>query len=136
MGCGAAAAELCLKGAGGRRPRDGSAPRPGGLPPASPASQPVGPWSVFCCCWAEKYVSVVKEIRSEFSAIFRKFQEFLRILLFGWEFGSQSGNVEFLLRINKLFDFVGISQPKKALFGVSDLISPLRFACKIVCTYK
>jgi hypothetical protein len=34
------------------------------------------------------------------------------------------------------FDFVGISQPKKALFGVSDLKSPLRFACEIVCTYK
>jgi hypothetical protein len=39
-----------------------------------------------------------------------------------------------------VFDFVGISQPKKALFGVPDLKSPVRFACEIVCrkfpTYK
>jgi hypothetical protein len=35
-----------------------------------------------------------------------------------------------------VFDFVGISQAKKALFGVSDLKSPVRFACEIVCTYK
>ena len=56
--------------------------------------------------------------------------------IFGKEFGTQSGNAVFLLRNIYCFDFVGISQPKKALFGVSDLKSPLRFACEIVCTYK
>jgi hypothetical protein len=44
----------------------------------------------------------------------------------------RAGNVEFLLRNNIIFDFVGIFQPKKALFGVSDLKSPVRFACEIV----
>ena len=56
--------------------------------------------------------------------------------VFDREFGTQSGNVEFELRNNIVFDFVGICQPKKALFGVSDLKSPVRFACEIVCTYK
>jgi hypothetical protein len=71
--------------------------------------------------------------------------------IFAREFGTQSGNAVFLLRNIHCFDFVGISrgnnrvtilyitpgisQPKKALFGVSDdLKSPLRFACEIVCT--
>jgi hypothetical protein len=52
--------------------------------------------------------------------------------VFGTEFGTQSGNAVFLLRNIHCFDFVVISRPKKALFGVSDLKSPLRFACEIV----
>jgi hypothetical protein len=56
--------------------------------------------------------------------------------VFEREFGTQSGNVEFLLRNDKMFDFVGISRPKKALFGVPDLKSPVRFAGEIVSTYK
>ena len=108
--------------------------------PSPGPSHRVNTLSVFCCYRAEKYGAVVKEIRSEFSAIPRKFQEFLS-WFYIWEgiWYSERKCCVFIKRNIYYFDFVGISQPKKALFGVSDLKSPLRFACEIVCiecTYK
>jgi hypothetical protein len=59
--------------------------------------------------------------------------------VFGGNLVLRAENVEFLLRNTIVFDFVCISQPKKALFGVSfrpEISGPdgwVRFACEIVC---